>query len=92
MDMSSLTINYDDCCNMNVTLASVIAQHLHAFRECNVASPVGMDSDVWKGMLEQMENAFKTYAAKDGALDNDEKATVKDGMRLFIEHFDDFWY
>lgn len=90
--MKKPIVDQDACYNMNVTLADVIAQHLRAFIECNVSSPVGMDGDEWAEMLDKMAAAFETYAVKNGALDEDEKAQVKEGMRLFIEHFDDLWY
>lgn len=90
--MEKINIAPEDCYNMNVTLANVIAQHLRAFCENNVASPAGMDGEEWSGKLEQMAAAFETYAVKNGALDEDEKAQVKEGMRLFVKHFDDLWY
>lgn len=90
--MKKPIVDLGDCCNLNVTLANVIAQHLRAFIECNVSSPVGMDGDEWAEMLEKMAAAFETYAVKNGVLDEDEKAQVKEGMRLFVKHFDDLWY
>lgn len=90
--MEKINIAPEDCYNMNVTLANVIAQYLRAFCENNVASPAGMDGEEWSGKLEQMAAAFETYAVKNGALDEDEKAQVKEGMRLFVKHFDDLWY
>ena len=90
--MQKMNIDLNDCYNMNVTLADVIAQHLRAFIECNVSSPVEMDSDEWTEMLEKMAAAFETYATRNGSMDEAEEASVKEGMRLFIEHFDDLWY
>lgn len=90
--MEKINIAPEDCYNMNVTLANVIAQHLRAFCENNVASPAGVDGEEWSGKLEQMAAAFETYAAQDGCLDESDKAWVKKGMALFIEHFNDLWY
>lgn len=98
-------ITYEDCWNMDVKLAKIIATHLHAFILAEesgrggypgeLASTYGEDKayDEWIIILNKMIYAFETYASEDFYCDlpDDVKEKVDEGMQLFIKYFRYLW-
>ncbi len=85
-------ISYEDCYNMNVTLANVIAQHLRTFAQVTTTTPTNLQPAEWEEMLNKMTWAFETYASANGMVDDEQKTQVKEGMHLFIDRIDDLWF
>lgn len=98
-------ITYEDCWNMDVKLAKIIATHLHAFIMAEESwsrgypgefmSTYGEDKgyDEWMKILHKMTFAFETYASAefDGDVSADVREKVDEGMHLFIKHFRHLW-
>ena len=98
-------ITYEDCWNMDVKLAKIIATHLHAFILAEESGPGGYPGvfvsiygedkgyDEWMKILHKMVYAFETYASTkfDGDVSADIREKVDEGMHLFIKYFSYLW-
>lgn len=84
---------YEDCWNLDVTIAHFILPRLIQLRKKTIAFPSGFESlEDWKATLDKMIEAFylilkDPYSSKL----NTSNAKIKEGLTLFAHFFQALW-
>lgn len=81
-----------DLWNLDDTIAKFVATRLWAFKELKCSYPSNLKSyEEWQGILERIAFAFKLLQ-KDAFERNEfEQKCIDDGLKLFVEYYENLW-
>ncbi len=83
--------NYEDCWNLDYSLAKWLLPRLKHLKANNCGYPWGMTIEEWEIILGKMVVAFELILEDDFWLIPEEKAKVEEGLDLFRKHFHNLW-
>jgi len=84
--------------NFDYSIAKWILPRLKRFREIDLSLPTNITDDEWKVILDKIIEAFELIKFEwedeynsiiDEYKEREEK--IKEGLRLFVEHYGDLW-
>ena len=98
-------VSYEDVWSMDTRLARIIANHLRAFLKAekgpyggtpgNIIEKYGEDKGYaeWLNIIRKMIYAFEEYQRTDqwSEEDAEKRKRIREGMKLFIDHYGDLW-
>lgn len=98
-------VSYEDIWSLDTRLARIIANHLRAFLKAekgpyggtpgNIIEKHGEDKGYaeWLNIIRKMIYAFEEYQRTDqwSEEDAEKRKRIREGMKLFIDHYGDLW-
>ena len=95
-------VREEDCWNLEVTLAKLIAPRLVKYKEINVYGyPLGFkDTEEWHEVLDKMIFSFEIVAISKDVVDDGDNwiekheannIKIQEGLDLFAKHFRSLW-
>ena len=79
-----------DVWSLDKTIADFVLPRLIRFQEVSVSYPKQYSEEDWNLVLGEMIQAFEFYLDED-SLSKAERERMKQGFKLFFEHFEDLW-
>lgn len=97
-------VSYEDTWCLDMTLARIIVNHLHAFLKAQKGPWGGCPGiffekygsekchDAWLNTIRKMIYAFEEYQRNDKYdIDEEKRERIREGMQLFIDYYRNLW-